>query len=96
MFDNALSSVDTYTEELLMRQLKPLIAGRTNIIVAHRISSVKDAHRIHVMDEGTIREQGDHTSLLALGGLYAELFHRQLLERELEKNHATDAINHAP
>jgi ATP-binding cassette subfamily B protein len=95
MFDNALSSVDTYTEELIMQMLKPLIADRTNIIVTHRISSVKDAHRIYVMDEGEIREQGDHTSLLALEGVYAEMFHRQLLERELEKNHTTDAANYA-
>jgi ATP-binding cassette subfamily B multidrug efflux pump len=95
MFDNALSSVDTYTEELIMQQLKPLIADRTNIIVTHRISSVKDAHRIYVMDEGEIQEQGDHTSLLSLGGVYAEMFHRQLLERELEKNQATDTINYA-
>jgi len=95
LFDNALSSVDTYTEELIMQRLKPLIADRTNIIVTHRISSVKDAHRIYVMDEGEIREQGDHTSLLALGGVYKEMFHRQLIERELEKNHTTDAINYA-
>jgi len=95
MFDNALSSVDNYTEELIMQQLKPLIADRTNIIVTHRISSVKDAHRIYVMDEGEIQEQGDHTSLLSLGGVYAEMFHRQLLERELEKNQATDTINYA-
>ena len=95
MFDNALSSVDTYTEELIMQQLKPLIADRTNIIVTHRISSVKDAHRIYFMDEGEIREQGDHDSLLALGGAYAEMFLRQLLERELEKNQTRDTTNYA-
>jgi len=95
MFDNALSSVDTYTEELIMQQLKPLIADKTNIIVTHRISSVKDAHRIYFMDEGEIREQGDHDSLLALGGAYAEMFRRQLLERELEKNQTRDTINYA-
>jgi ATP-binding cassette subfamily B protein len=95
MFDNALSSVDTYTEELIMQKLEPLIAGRTNIVVTHRISSIKGAHRIYVLDEGEVREQGDHASLLALNGVYTEMFHRQLLERELEKNHTTEAINHA-
>ena len=90
IFDNALSSVDTYTEELIMAKLKPLLSDKTNIIVTHRISSIKDAHRIYVLDEGEIRESGDHQSLLALQGIYAELFRRQLIEKELEKNQAME------
>ena len=92
IFDNALSSVDTETEERIMTNLKPLISRRTTIIVTHRVSSIKDADCIYVLDEGEIKEQGDHNALLARGGIYAELFRRQLIEKELEKNQ--DADNH--
>lgn len=84
IFDNALSSVDTETEERIMTNLKPLSAQRTTIIVTHRVSSIKDADCIYVVDEGSIKEQGDHDDLMARGGIYAETFRRQLIERELE------------
>ena len=84
IFDNALSSVDTETEERIMTNLKPLSAQRTIIIVTHRVSSIKDADCIYVLDEGSIKEQGDHDDLMARGGIYAETFRRQLIERELE------------
>jgi len=84
IFDNALSSVDTETEERIMTNLKPLISQRTTFIVTHRVSSIKDADCIYVLDEGSIKEQGDHDDLMARGGIYAEMFRRQLIERELE------------
>ncbi|MBW1679171.1 MAG: ABC transporter ATP-binding protein, partial [Deltaproteobacteria bacterium] len=86
ILDNALSSVDIHTEELIMANLKPLISGKTSIIVTHRISSIRDVDRIYVLDEGEIREKGDHETLLTLGGRYAEMFRRQQIEKELEKN----------
>jgi ATP-binding cassette subfamily B protein len=59
--------------------------GRTSIIISHRISTVKDADSIVVLDGGAIREQGTHDELVALGGIYAELHRKQLLEEELEQ-----------
>jgi ATP-binding cassette subfamily B protein len=85
ILDDALSAVDTYTEEGILSRLRGVMKGRTSIIISHRISTVKDADSIVVLDGGTIREQGTHDELVALGGIYAELHRKQLLEEELEQ-----------
>ncbi|HKY30249.1 MAG TPA: ABC transporter ATP-binding protein [Pyrinomonadaceae bacterium] len=83
ILDDALSSVDTYTEERILGRLRGVMRDRTSLIVSHRISTVRDADLICVLDEGAIVEQGTHDELLALGGEYADLYERQLLEEEL-------------
>jgi ATP-binding cassette, subfamily B, multidrug efflux pump len=84
ILDDALSSVDTETERRILSQLRGLMRERTSIVIAHRISTVRDADMIAVVDDGCIVELGDHASLLARGGFYADLFQRQRLAEELE------------
>jgi len=83
ILDDALSSVDTYTEEKILGRLRGVMRDRTSIIISHRISTVRDADMICVLDDGRLVERGTHTELLALGGEYADLYERQLLEEEL-------------
>src|SRR6267378_2586046 len=83
ILDDSLSSVDTYTEEKILAQLRGVMRDRTSLIVSHRISTVRDADLICVLDEGRIVEQGTHDELLALGREYSALHERQLLEEEL-------------
>lgn len=84
VLDDALSSVDTHTEATILRELREFMRGRTSILIAHRISTVKDLDQIVVLDDGQIVERGTHTELLAFGGLYAAMYRRQLLGEELE------------
>jgi ATP-binding cassette, subfamily B, multidrug efflux pump len=83
VLDDALSAVDTYTEEEILSRLRGVMRERTSIIVSHRISTVRDADVIFVLDEGHIAERGTHDELIRTGGLYAELHKKQLLEEEL-------------
>ena len=83
ILDDALSSVDTYTEEQILRELKQVMRNRTSILISHRVSTVKDADEIIVLDRGEIVERGTHAELLTRDGYYAELHRRQLLEEEL-------------
>tara|TARA_Y100000588_G_scaffold194978_1_gene209072 strand:+ start:1435 stop:3216 length:1782 start_codon:yes stop_codon:yes gene_type:complete len=85
ILDDAMSSVDTRTEEAILAELRGVMAERTTILIAHRISTVKDADHIIVMDEGRIVEEGNHETLVALDGIYSEMFRRQHLAEELDE-----------
>jgi ATP-binding cassette subfamily B multidrug efflux pump len=84
ILDDALSSVDTLTEERILSGLAEVMHDRTTILISHRVSTVRDADRIFVIENGAIAEQGSHAELLAAGGYYADLHQKQLLEEELE------------
>jgi ATP-binding cassette subfamily B protein len=84
VLDDAMSSVDTNTEAAILRELRAVMRGRTSIVIAHRISTIKDLDTIIVLDEGRIVEQGTHSELLGRGGIYAAMYRRQLLGEELE------------
>lgn len=84
ILDDSFSAVDTNTEEKILKNLKTFMKDRTSIIISHRISTVKDADNIIVLADGKIKEHGKHEDLVALGGIYADLHYKQLLEKELE------------
>jgi ATP-binding cassette subfamily B protein len=84
ILDDALSAVDTYTEENILQHLREFMKGRTSIIISHRISTVKNADLIVVLQNGEIVERGTHNELVELDGIYSELHRKQLLEQELE------------
>jgi ATP-binding cassette subfamily B protein len=82
IFDDCLSAVDTRTEEEILSNLGRNMLGKTSIIIAHRISTIKNADKILVMDNGEIIEQGTHNYLMEQKGTYFELYEKQLLEEE--------------
>ncbi len=83
ILDDSLSAVDTYTEEAILTRLTGIMRERTSLVVAHRISTVRAADQILVLDRGRIVERGRHSALVAEGGLYAQMHQKQLLEEEL-------------
>ncbi len=83
ILDDALSAVDTHTEEEILQRLSRVMRQRTSIIVSHRVSTVRGADQIVVLDQGRVAESGTHDALVRHGGLYAELYRKQLLEEEL-------------
>lgn len=85
ILDDCLSAVDTSTEEHILKNLKEAMKNRTSIIISHRVSSIKDADEIIMLDEGRIIERGTHESLLAMEGAYYELYRKQLLAEQLEE-----------
>jgi len=84
ILDDALSAVDTVTEERILQGLAKVMQGRTTILISHRVSTIRHASKIFVIENGSVAEQGTHDELLQLGGYYADLHQRQLLEEELE------------
>ncbi|TMC21396.1 MAG: ABC transporter ATP-binding protein [Chloroflexi bacterium] len=93
ILDDAMSSVDTHTEADILKHLQKVMQGRTTIIISHRCSTVKNLDHIVVLDEGRIVEEGTHETLLRLGGLYAEMYRRQLLGEELEDEEHDDLFS---
>jgi ATP-binding cassette subfamily B multidrug efflux pump len=85
VLDDALSSVDTYTEETILNHLREVMRDRTTIFISHRVSTVRNADRIAVLHEGRVVELGTHEELIARNGYYTELYNKQLLEEELAR-----------
>ncbi|HET8667107.1 MAG TPA: ATP-binding cassette domain-containing protein, partial [Terriglobales bacterium] len=83
ILDDALSSVDTQTEDKILNQLREIMRGRTTIFISHRVSTVRNADRIAVLHGGRVVEYGTHDDLVSLNGYYTDLYNKQLLEEEL-------------
>jgi ATP-binding cassette subfamily B protein len=84
MLDDSLSSVDTHTEETILGDLRGETRCRTTLLVSHRVSTIRDADLIVVIDDGAVIERGTHETLLTAGGAYAALHREQQLEEEIE------------
>jgi ABC-type multidrug transport system fused ATPase/permease subunit len=94
ILDDSTSSVDTQTEEALQKALKVLMEGRTTFIIAHRLSSVRNADLVLVMDKGCIAQSGTHDSLIKEGGLYQEIIKMQLnqFEESIDESEAQEMV----
>ena len=90
LLDDALSAVDTHTEAEILRGLRGALAGRTAVIASHRVSAVRDASQVIVLDRGMVVERGTHASLISAGGRYTALLQRQQLEESLESDESSD------
>lgn len=86
VLDDSLSAVDTETEEKILSNLKTVMDSRTSIVISHRISTVKNCDEIIFLEDGKIVERGTHDSLISLGGLYRDLYEKQLLEEKIVNN----------
>jgi ATP-binding cassette subfamily B protein len=95
LLDDALSAVDTHTETEILAGLRGVLAGRTSVIVSHRVSATMHADHIVVLHEGRVAEQGTHAALLRQGGLYARLQRRQLLAEEVGDDALASVLNDA-
>lgn len=84
ILDDSLSAVDTNTEEEILNELKHVMNERTSIIISHRISTIKNANNIIVLGDSVIKESGTHNELVSLGGLYSDIYRKQLLEEEIK------------
>ena len=82
ILDDSLSAVDTNTEEEILQELKKIMNDRTSIIISHRISTIKNANNIIVLHNSVIKEEGTHNELVSLGGIYSDIYKKQLLEEE--------------
>jgi ATP-binding cassette subfamily B protein len=91
IMDDALSSVDIQTEERILEGMERFLQGKTSILITHRIAPLRRADRIIVLDEGRVVEMGDHTTLLAKGGIYADLYWERQLEEELERDNKVNS-----
>jgi len=85
VLDDALSSVDTETEAVILRNLRRVFAGRTNVVISHRLSMVQEADMILVLEAGRIVERGTHEELLERGRVYPKIYERELLKQELDR-----------
>ena len=83
ILDDSLSSVDAQTERDILTRLRPILRGRTSILMSHRVAAVREADQIVVLDAGRVAERGTHTALLAAGGVYATLYREQLAAEAL-------------
>ena len=95
LLDDALSAVDTHTEAEILRGLRGALAGRTAVIASHRVSAVRDANHVIVLDEGRVVERGTHATLISAGGRYAALLQRQQLEESLDDDGADPLLESA-
>ena len=95
IMDEATASIDTQTEVLIQKALQKLLHGRTSFIIAHRLSTVRNADLVLVIEEGEIVERGKHTELMSKGGLYADLYNRQFYIPETIKANPASPVAYA-